>query len=286
MVEGDRRFGALAVDGEAVWVVSNGAMVWRWSARGGLVHWGEVPGGGVTCVGRAGERLAAGTKGAHVWWSDAGSPDGAWTQDAGFEEVEGRDAWSQPFGGPADARSIAVDAEGRVFLNVHVGGVPRMETDGSWAPTIEVADDGHEVAAHPTRPGVLAVAAAEGLGLSEDHGETWTWHARSMHAHYARAVAWAGDTVLVSVARWVGDQQSGLYRLPPGDDAPIRCTEGLPEHFAGHIDSGCIAAQGDDVVIAQRDGMMWRSADAGVSWVELPAIGVPVRAGALARPQA
>src|SRR5207249_3911316 len=69
-----------------------------------------------------------------------------------FETVEGRDAWYTPWGDPADVRSIAVALDGAIHVNVHVGGVARSRDGGtSWAPTVDIESDVHQVLAHPTR---------------------------------------------------------------------------------------------------------------------------------------
>ena len=55
------------------------------------------------------------------------------TEDVPF--TEGRDRWYTPWGGPPDTRSMT-SADGKVYANVHVGGVVRSADAGrTWQPT-------------------------------------------------------------------------------------------------------------------------------------------------------
>jgi hypothetical protein len=60
-----------------------------------------------------------------------------------------------------------------------------------------------------------------------------------------------------------------------------RCGAGLPEWFAGNVDTGCLAARAGTVAIGTEDGSVYVSRDAGARW-DLAAKGLaPVRAVAL-----
>ena len=75
----------------------------------------------------------------------------------GFDNVPGRSEWFGN-GPPFYDRALTATADGDVIMAaVHVGGVPRS-TDGgkTWAPTIPVKFDVHEVRAHPSLPIVAA----------------------------------------------------------------------------------------------------------------------------------
>jgi hypothetical protein len=164
-----------------------------------------------------------------------------------------------------------------------VGGVARSRDGGrSWAPTVDIEADVHQVLAHPTRPDVVLAAAYEGLGVSRDGGSSWQFLTEGMHAHYARAVAVAGDVVLVSASTGPGGRRSALYRTPlDGGGRFERCQDGLP-WFADNIDTGCLQAAEGLVVFGTGDGRVFLSADRGRSW-KLAAKGLPaVRAVLLA----
>lgn len=194
---------------------------------------------------------------------------------ASFETVEGRDEWYTPWGDPADVRSITVGVDGAMHVNVHVGGVARSRDDGrTWTPTVDIETDVHQVLAHPTRPGLVLVAAYEGFGISRDGGDSWRFVTAGMHAHYARAVAISGDDVLVSASRGFRGRRSALYRKPLDGAAPFeRCHDRLP-WFDDNIDTACLAAEGPFVVFGTEDGRIFQSRDGGASW-ELVAKGLP-----------
>src|SRR6266480_2882996 len=184
---------ALARDGERRWAIIDGAALWEqrdgtWRARFTL----DGPPATYLAATRGG--LIVGTEQAHLFRvTEAGC-----ARIEAFETVAGRDEWYTQWGDPADVRSIAVARDGAIYVNVHVGGVVRSRDGGaSWAPTLDIEQDVHQVLAHPARPEVVLVASAEGFGVSDNGGDSWTFETAGLHAHYSRAVAVAGDHVLV-----------------------------------------------------------------------------------------
>ena len=184
-----------------------------------------------------------------------------------FDEVEGRDAWFTPWGGPPDTRSLAADAAGTVHANVHVGGIVRSTPDGGWRPTIDIETDVHQVTAHPERAGLILAATAYGLARSDDGGDSWTMSDDGLHASYCRAVAVAGDAVVVTASTGPRTRQAAVYRRPMDGAGPFdRCTGGLPEWFPSNIDTHTLAADGPRVAFGTREGDVWVSGDAGSTW--------------------
>ena len=252
---------ALAQRGQETWAIVDGHTLWQsaggqWSERASL---GERP---ATCVATTPNGLLIGTAQAHL----LRFLDGTLEPVESFETVDGRDEWHTPWGDPADVRSIAVALDGTIYVNVHVGGVVRSRDAGhSWAPTLDIEVDVHQVIAHPTRTDVVLVAAYDGFGISRDRGDSWQFITDGMHAHYARAVAVSGETVLVSASRGPGGSRSTLYRKPlDGATAFVR-GEGLP-WFDDNIDTACLAAAGSLVVFGTDDGRVFRSLDGGAHW--------------------
>jgi photosystem II stability/assembly factor-like uncharacterized protein len=268
---------ALAVDGERAWAVVDGSALWQlrertWRRRATL----QAP--PATCLAPTRDGLLVGTEQAHLLRiSDAGVA----RVDA-FETVEGREAWYTPWGDPADVRSIAVARDGAIHVNVHVGGVARSRDGGqSWTATVDIEQDVHQVAAHPTDSNVVLVASAEGFGISRDGGDSWTFVTAGLHAHYCRAVAVAGEHVLLSAATGFRGRRSAIYRARlEGEPRFERCRTGLPQWFDDNIDTACLAATGPLAVFATADGRVYRSRDAGVGW-ELALKGLP-RVGCVA----
>jgi hypothetical protein len=194
---------------------------------------------------------------------------------SGFERAPGRDSWHTPWGGPPDTRSLAQDADGTIYANVHVGGVLRSRDGEDWQPTLDIAADVHQVSAHPALPGCVLVASARGLGLSFDAAASWTFSASGLHNSYARALAVADDVLLLSASDGPRGGRAALYRRGLRSSEPFeRCCSGLPEWIEGNIDSGCVVADGTDIAFGTAAGDVFRSADGGSTW-QAAASGLP-----------
>jgi photosystem II stability/assembly factor-like uncharacterized protein len=115
--------------------------------------------------------------------------------------------------------------------------------------------------------GLVLAATARGLAVSADGGESWTFRQEGLHAPYCRAVAVGEDTVLVSASAGPRGERAAVYRQPLGGGTPLeRCREGLPEWFAGNIDTFCLAAAGRTAALATAEGDVFASEDGGRSW--------------------
>jgi hypothetical protein len=268
---------ALALDGPRTWAIVDGTALWeerdgRWSRRA------SIDGPPATCVAPTREGVLVGTEQAHLLRlrGDDLAPVEA------FERVDGRRAWYTPWGDPADVRSLAVGGDGALHVNVHVGGVVRSRDGGvTWTPTVDIETDVHQVLAHPARRDVVLVAAAEGFGLSTDGGDTWQFTTAGLHAHYLRAVAVAGEHVLVSASAGFHGRRSVVYRKRLDGAARFERREaGLPKWFDDNIDTACLAAAGQLVVFGTADGRVFRSHDTGEHW-ELAAKGLSPVTGVL-----
>jgi hypothetical protein len=271
-----REVTALAVDRGAHWALLEGRALARREADGGWRDAGVLPEGVEgTCLAATRSGLLVGTRGAGLWrWTDGGP-----ARVESFERMPGRDGWYTPWGDPPTTRSIAEDAGGALYVNVHVGGVARS-TDGgaTWSPTIDVDADVHQVTAHPARAGHVFAAAAEGLWISTDGGGSWTTETEGLHARYCRAVAVTGETVFVSASTGPGGRRAALYRREPGGGRLERCRDGLPEWFGDNLDTRCLAVSGPVVVLGTENGVVHASADGGRTFSVLAKGLPPVRA--------
>jgi hypothetical protein len=207
-----------------------------------------------------------------------GSANGALVPLAGFMRVPGRERWyagtavidGHVVGPPLGVRSIAATCDGESLLaNIHVGGIARSIDGGAtWKPTIDIDADVHQVCAHPTRPELVAAAAAAGLCLSRDGGESWRIERDGLHAHYCSAVAFAGDDVLVAASTGHFAAEGAIYRraLERAGCTPLCGAGGLPRWLDGIVDTGNIAVRGEVLAVADHGGHVYVSADAGRSW--------------------
>jgi hypothetical protein len=274
----DRPITALAADRWGVYALAGGRTLCRRTAG----PWVEVE----EVSGPPGRSLLAAEEGLYIGTGEAGLlrlDEGVLDEVSGFDRVPGRDTWYTPWGGPPDTRSMARGADGTVYANVHVGGIPRSGDAGaSWEPTIDIDADVHQVAAHPTDPAVILAACAGGLAESGDGGTTWDVTGDGLHAPYCRAVALTGDDpaapdiVLVTASTGPRTDRAAIYRRELSGGPFERCTEGLPEWFGSNLDTHSLAASGSAVALGAPDGALYRSEDAGRTWQRtnegLPAI--------------
>jgi hypothetical protein len=210
-----------------------------------------------------GGRALVGTTDARV--VEVGGPEGP-ARDELFDAIPTRSGWSTPWGAPPDTRSLALAPAGP-FAGVHVGGVWRRGPT-EWIEVVPAEADDHQVA---YTDGVLAVAAAIGVGQSADAGETWHWSDDGLHASYCRAVAVAGDWLLATASTGPGTREGAVYRRPLGDPAApfTRCggdDAGLPWAFPHNIDTFELAAAGPLVAVGTPTGELYLSDDSGAAW--------------------
>jgi hypothetical protein len=205
--------------------------------------------------------LLVGLPGAHLMTVSSG---GSVQQLPAFDQLPGRDTWTNPAAALPEIRSIAISQADVWYVNVHVGGLWRSEDQGgSWHCVVPPESDVHEVV---TGDGtVLAVAAAIGFGWSCDGGDSWQWTTEGLHASYARAVALDGDNAYVTASTGPETTDGRLYRASIGQ--PFQpCTSGLPESFPFNLDTGSVTARGGQVALGTRNGHVFRSNDSGSSF--------------------
>jgi hypothetical protein len=272
---------ALARGQGALWALADGRELWREPLDGGgvVASSDELR---LNCLEAGGGAVLAGTSEAHLVRLDGGEL----RRIDEFDRAEGRAGWYTPWGGPPDVRSTARGADGTLWVNVHVGGILRAEAGGSFSPTIDVDADVHQVATDPEEPRRVLAATAHGLARSDDAGATWSFATEGMHASYCRAVALAGEQLLVSCSTGPRGGQAALYRRPsrsPEPGAPFeRCRAGLPEWFERNVDTACLAAAGATVAFGTAAGEVYASTDAGATWTREASSLPPVRCVMLA----
>ena len=200
-----------------------------------------------------------------------GMEDGSIEEDEFFRDAPGRSDWHTPWGGPPDVRSMTLDADHTLYINVHVGGIIRYDNTG-LVPTLDISADVHEVAAHPSAKGAVFAATAHGLAQSHN-GHDFDFRTIGLHANYCRAVAVLEDRVILSASTGPSTSRGRLYRadLWDGPFEPIH--HGLPEWFEGNLNTHCVVAH-EGHLYAGFENTVWVSGDWGDSW-DISASGLP-----------
>lgn len=261
---------SLAAGGEGSWALLRGNQLWR-NAGAGWDHELDLDDDSGRCLLIHETGLLIGTAEARLLRWDAGELHPL----EGFNNAPTREEWFTPWGGPPAVRSLTRDEQGAIYANVHVGGILRSDDGGqSWQSTIDLRADVHQVHFDPGSSLLLA-ASGRGLALSADRGLSWHFHEAGLHGRYLRSVAVAGDVVLVGAATGAHARRAAVYRRPLEDDVPFeRCDQGLPEWFGDHIDTGCLSAAGQSVVLGTQSGQLFTSHSLGEDW-ELLQDGLP-----------
>ena len=187
-------------------------------------------------------------------------------EDEFFANAPGRETWFTPWGAPADVRSMTLDADHTLYVNVHVGGILRYDNTG-LVPTVDISADVHEVAAHPTEKGAVFAATAKGLAVSHN-GHDFSFRRDGLHAPYCRAVTVLDDRVILSASTGPRTSQGRIYTCPLWDDAIEPAIDGLPEWFDDNVDTHCLASSGSTAYLGHGD-RVWRSDDRGQTWAQV-----------------
>lgn len=254
---------ALGRADDDVLAIVDAAELWRVNGSN-WVHVADLEGLRATCVASMRGEVFVGTSEARLFRLEGERlrPVSA------FDEAQGRETWHTPWGGPPDTRSMA-NWDVDVYVNVHVGGIPRTDDGGAtWTPTIDIGADVHQVT---TAEGRVLAACAVGLATSADRGATWSVRTDGLEAPYARAVAVCGDAVLVTASEGPRGGHAAVYRGNLAGGAFERCRSGLPEWFEQNIDTYCLDAlpDGDVAAFGTTSGRLYRSRDGGRTWDEL-----------------
>lgn len=188
------------------------------------------------------------------------------TEDEFFGSAPGRDTWHTPWGGPPDVRSMTLDADHTLYVNVHVGGILRYDNTGI-VPTLDISADVHQVQAHAELKGAVFAATARGLAASHN-GHEFDFRRDGLHAPYCRAVTVLDDRVLFSASSGPRTDRGRLYSCPLWEDEIEPVTSGLPEWFDDNVDTHCLVSDGSTVYVGHGD-QVWGSDDLGANWAAL-----------------
>ncbi len=204
---------------------------------------------------------------------------GELTQIDNFDSIDGRDTWlagtavinGKEVGPPLGIRSMSGAANGCLFANVHVGGIPRSDNSGlTWAPTIDVNLDAHEVRVSPYDASLVVAATAFGIAVSHDGGISWNIHTAGLQASYCSAVAITAEHIFVAASESHFSENGAVYRrsVKPSNLTLEKVGSGLPNWLSGIADTACIASDANDMALVSAGGEVFVSSDAGSTWLK------------------
>jgi hypothetical protein len=254
-VVGGTRINHIARDTSGWWAVDGKGRVHHEGAVVATMPEGAVP----LCIQPTPETVWVGADRARLYALTGGEI----AEDEFFASAPGRDSWHTPWGGPAAIRSMTVDADHTLYVNVHVGGIVRYDNTG-LIPTVDISSDVHQVAAHSSAKGAVFAASARGLAASHN-GHDFEFRSEGLHATYCRAVAVLEDRVIVTASTGPRSDDARVYTSPLWEGDFTQVTGGLPERFSENVDTHCVIASGNRVHLGQGD-TVWGSADTGETW--------------------
>lgn len=213
-------------------------------------------------LGDPGGACVIGTSDARLFELTSGEPK----RVDSFDDILGRNAWSTPWGGAPDTRTMARQ-KGRLLVNVHVGGLWRSAEEDVWLESVPADADVHQVAATDE---VVIVAAAKGIGQSNDGGKTFTWNSKGLIASYCRAAIISEEWLLVSASTGPAANAGSVYRRPLSEpEAPFETVGGhgdLPKLFPFNVNTHELASAGELVALGTPTGDLYLSEDSGETW--------------------
>ena len=108
-----------------------------------------------------------------------------------FDELECRQEWYTPWGGPPAVRTLAKTQDGFCYADIHVGSIMRSPDEGiSWEPvTPELHKDVHQVATCPADDNRVYANTQNGVYISADRGNSWVNRIEGLPRRYGTGVA-------------------------------------------------------------------------------------------------
>ena len=212
--------------------------------------------------------LLIGTEAPHVYRL----LDGKVKRLESFDQLECRDDFYTPWGGPAAVRSFASTPDGWVYADIHVGSIMRSPDRGdTWEPvTPDLNDDVHQVATSPQTNDRVYANTARSVYISDDRGQSWDHRSEGFPYQYGRAIAVHPadkDCLLATVSKGPhGDAGGQLYHSTNAGQSWNHVTGGYPETIPGNIDTFQVAFSQDGTAWSIVEQTLYRSDDRGQTW--------------------
>ncbi|HEX7008394.1 MAG TPA: hypothetical protein VF184_00335 [Phycisphaeraceae bacterium] len=207
-----------------------------------------------------------------------------WTNCKGLSDLPSSSTWRfPPRPHTHHVRWIEPDPHdvGRLYVAVEAGALIRSPDSGvTWQDRVPSGPyDTHQLATHLDVPGRLWSAAGDGFFESDDAGQTWQKAEQGLRHRYCWSVAVDPrdpEAVVLSCAAGprqahdIDQAEAHLYRRSGGGDTWQEVREGLPDPKGTRAYALAADPVESGVFYAGADGALYRSADAGASWSQLP----------------
>ncbi len=213
--------------------------------------------------------LLIGTEGPHIYQlTDSRKPA---MLIKSFDQLDARDRWYTPWGGPAAVRSLAHQGNW-IYADIHVGSIMRSSDRGvSWEPVeSSIHEDVHQVVTTASAESRVYANTANAVYISEDSGQSWEHRAKGLSTSYGRAIAVHPQDpgcLLASVSRGPGSNVDGqLFRSDNAGLSWNPVTSGFPASTRNNIDTFQVIFSSDGSAWAAVDETLYKSDDRGNNW--------------------
>lgn len=190
-----------------------------------------------------------------------------------FDDLEVRNQWYTPWGGPAAVRSLAKSKDGWIYADIHVGSIMQSPDNGkTWEPvTPTLHKDVHEVTTTIADSQKIYANTYLSVYISKDRGDSWAHRSKNLNNRHGRGIAVQQedpDTILCGVS----DGPSGLNvhgQLYRTEDAGVtwnHVTKGFPTSTPQNIDTFHITFAGKEVAWVTAEEVLYLSRDRGETW--------------------
>jgi photosystem II stability/assembly factor-like uncharacterized protein len=269
--------------GRGLWRSEDAGDSWRPVGEG--IEYSEVMAVAVSAAERGRDGVGvvyAGTEPSAIFRSEDGGD--SWEECRALRELPSAPTWSfPPRPWTHHVRWIATDPleAGRLFAGIELGGVMRsLDSGRTWEDRKPNGQhDAHHLRCHPRASGRVYETAGGGYAESHDGGGSWLRLDEGLRHHYMWGLAVdPGDpeTVVVSAARGPREAHAPLSMaestvyLKVNGQPWKESRQGLPgPRGFGVCGLASNPAEPGVYYAAARDGLVFRSADAGLTWKAL-----------------
>ena len=179
-----------------------------------------------------------------------------------FQDLQVRNNWYTPWGGPAAVRSMDKTSDGWVYADIHVGSIMRSPDHGeSWEPVEPTLHkDVHEVATSRLDPERVYANTYLSVYVSDDRGESWSHRSGALNERYGRGIAVhpsEPDVLLCGVSDGPsgGDVHAQLFWTEDAGENWVHVVDGFPESTKRNIDTFHVKFAGDNAWVSDENDL-------------------------------